>query len=232
MTTTNVAGLSGLFVKNAASDAGKDFAPVASVFWAPYVIVTNTKVPAKSIKEFVEYARANPGKLNWAVVPNNAIHLDALDLIRAMGLKMAIVPYKGAAPAHLALLANEVQTYMAGGFFGFREAVQQGQVTILALASARPVAQLPGVPTLKAALGLDVDRKVNYGFATSPGTPKGTIDRLSRELGAIAMGELSDEVRKRGYEPEAMTADEFLQVMRDEYSRGKTIAESNGIKPQ
>jgi tripartite-type tricarboxylate transporter receptor subunit TctC len=233
MTTTNVSGMSALFIKDAVVEAGKDFAPITSVFWVPNVIITNSKTPAKNFRELIDYARANPGKLNWAAVPNTAIYLDSMELIRRLGLNTQIVPYQGGAPAQRAILANEAQIYMAGGVFGLDQLIREGQITALAVTSARPFPGMPNVPTIRTAAGLDTDLKVHYGFAATAGTPKPVLERLARELGEIAnKSELSEQIRKRGYEPDTMTPDQFQQVIVDEFRRAKSIAEAAGIKPQ
>jgi tripartite-type tricarboxylate transporter receptor subunit TctC len=232
MTVTTASGAVPIFVKDASFEPGKDLAPVQISFWAPYVIITNTKVPAKTLREFLDYAKANPGKLNWSAVPNTTQHLDTLDLIRRTGVNIAVITYQGGAPALRALVANETQAYF-GAVFGLEERVKSGQVTALAVTSAQPFPALPDLPTVKSAIGLDADLRVRYGFATTAGTPKPIVDRLARELGELSMrSELTAQIRKQGYEPESVTPEEFVTEMREQARRAREVAQTAGIKPQ
>jgi len=232
ITTTGSFGVRELFMKDQPFEPGRELAPVQTSFWAPYVIITNPKVPARTLKEFIDHARANPGKLNWAAVPNTSQHLDTLHFIRRAGVDITVITYKGGAPALQALVANEVQAYF-GAVFGLEQRVKEGQVTALAVTSTSTFSPLPNLPSVKTALGLDVDLKVRYGFGTTAGTPKSIIDRLARELGDIAMkSEVTAQIRKQGYEPESTTPEEFAEAMREEMRRGRAVAEAAGIKPQ
>jgi tripartite-type tricarboxylate transporter receptor subunit TctC len=232
MTLTTSSGAVPIFVKDASFEPGKDVAPVQTSFWAPYVIITNTKVPARTLREFIDHAKANPGKLNWSAVPNTTQHLDTLDLIRRTGVSITVVTYQGGAPALRALVANETQAYF-GAVFGLDERVKSGQVTALAVTSAQPFPALPDLPTVKAAIGLDTDLKVRYGFATAAGTPKAIVDRLARELGELSTrSELTAQIRKQGYEPESTTPEEFVADMREQARRAREVAQAAGIRPQ
>ena len=232
ITASTASGMLPLFVKDTSYEPGKDIEPVQLAFYAPYVIITNTQVPAKTLKEFIDYARANPGKLNFAAVPNTSQHLDTLNFIRVTGVNIVTITYQGGAPALRALLANEAQAYF-GAVFGLDQQVKAGKITPLAVTSSKPFPILPDIPTVKSAIGLDLDLTIRYGFATTAGTPKPIVDKLAREIADIVMkSEMNAQIRSQGYEPQVTTPEEFSAEMLRETRRAREIAQAAGIKPQ
>lgn len=221
-----------LFVKEAAVAFPRDIQPVAPVLYAPYVIFTNTQVPVKNMSEFAAHAKANPGKLNFALVPGSGQQLDTLWFIKRAGFDMVPIPYQGGAPALRAVLANEAQAYF-GAAFGLDAQIKAGKITPLSVTSAQRFPQLPDVPTVKETLGFDMDSSVQYGFHTNGGTPKAIVERINREMAEISMkSDMTAQIRKQGYEPMTMTPDQWLTVMQAEARRGVETAQAAGIKPQ
>src|SRR6478752_38295 len=130
-------------------DPLKDFAPITLIASAPSVLVVNPKVPAQNIAEFTAYARANPGKLNYASNgTGSAAQLAAAMYETMAGVKMVHVPYKGIAPAMTDLLSGEVQL-MFGTVVALVPHIQAGKLRPLAVTSRQRSALLPDVPTLR-----------------------------------------------------------------------------------
>lgn len=220
-----------LFLKDATFVPGKDIEPLTPVLFAPYVIFTNTQVPAKNLREFIALVKTNPGKMNFAYVPNSGQQLDTLSFIKRTGMDIVPVSYQGGAPALRSILANEAQAYF-GAVFGLDAQVKAGKITPLAVTSAQRFPILPDVPTVKEAIGLDMDSTVQYGFFTTGGTPKPVLDKLAREIASIASGDMAAQIRKQGYEPITMSPEKWTLVILEEGRRGTIVARDAGIKPQ
>jgi tripartite-type tricarboxylate transporter receptor subunit TctC len=220
-----------LFIKGASFVPGKSVQPLTPAFWAPYVIITNTQVPAKTLKEFVAHAKANSGKLNFASAGGGQ-GLDTSWLIKQAGIDMVIVNYQGGAAALRALLSNEVQAYL-GAVFGLDQQVKAGKITALAVTSARRFPPLPDIPTAKEAAGIDMDATIQYGFFTHVGTPKPTVERLVKEMTDIVLRtDMRAQIVKQGYDPLTMSPEEWTKSMLEEQRKAKIVAEATGVKPE
>jgi tripartite-type tricarboxylate transporter receptor subunit TctC len=221
-----------LFLRTASFQPGKDVQPVAGVAYAPYVIITNTQVPARTLKDFIALVKGSPGKLNFVVVPASGQLLDTMDFLKRAGMDMVIVPYQGGAAALRAVLANEGQAYF-GAALGLEQNIQAGKLTALAVTSARPFASLPDVPTVKAATGIDFDAGVLYGLFTVPGTPNAIVQRLYREIVDIAQNtEVANALRKQSYEIRPTSPEDYTALINNELRRGREIAKAANIQPQ
>ena len=230
MASSNSSVTMPLLVKGATFELGKNAEALTPAFFAPYVIITNTQVAAKSLREFLEHAKANPGKLNWAA-GGGTQRLDTFYFIRQNNLDIVIVNYQGGAPSLRSLIANETQAYF-GAVFGLDPQVKAGKVRALAVTSAARFPALPDVPTVKEAIGMDLDLAVQYGFFTSGGAPKVVVDRLGREIADIAKGEMAAQTRKQGYEPLTMTPDEWTRALKSELERVRGVVAAAGVQPE
>jgi len=159
-------------------DPVKDFAPVTLLASAPSVLVVNPAVPARTIAQFTAYARANPGKLNYASNGNgSAAQLAAAMYEYLAGVKMVHVPYKGIAPAMTDLMSGEVQL-MFGTIVALVPHIQAGKLRPLAVTSRQRSALLPDVPTLAESGLPDYQAGSWYGIMAPAGTPPAVIERL------------------------------------------------------
>jgi tripartite-type tricarboxylate transporter receptor subunit TctC len=220
-----------LFLKTASFEPGKDVQPVVGVAYAPYVIITNTQVPAKTLKDFISLVKASPGKLNFVAVPASGQLLDTLDFMKRAGMDMVVVPYQGGAAALRAVLANEGQAYF-GAALGLEQNIQAGKLTALAVTSARPFANFPGLPTVKAATGIDFDAGVLYGIFTVPGTPDAIVQKLYKEIADIAQNTgVGDNLRKQSYEIRPTSPEDYTALINNELRRGREIAKAANIQP-
>lgn len=220
------------FIKGASFEPGRDVEPLTGVLYAPYVIITNTQTPVKNLKEFLAYAKGNPGKLNFAVVPNIGQHVDTIDFINKAGANIVIVPYAGGAAALRSVLTNEAQAYF-GAALGLEENVRAGKLTPLAVTSAQPFARLPDVPTVKAATGIDFDSGILYSLFASPGTPKPILDKLHREIVDIVQTpDITAQFVKLGYEVRTTSREALGALLVREGRRAIEIAKAAKIEPQ
>ena len=161
----------------------RDIDPVANVIQVPNVMEVNPEVPAKTVKEFIDYVKANPDKVNVASSGNGtSIHLSG-ELFKMMtGVKMTHVPYKGSAPMLTDLLAGQVQVTFDNlpSSIGF---IKAGKLRALGVTTATRSPQLPDVPTVAETVP-GYEASAFFGFGVTHGTPKEVIDLLNKEINA------------------------------------------------
>jgi tripartite-type tricarboxylate transporter receptor subunit TctC len=162
----------------------RDTAPIAGLIRFPNVMEVNPAVPAKTVPEFIAYAKANPGKINYASSGNGStIHMSA-ELFKMMaGVDLVHVPYRGGAPALTDMLAGQVQV-MFDNLPTSLEHIRAGKLRPLAITSTTRSELLPDVPTL-ADFVPGYESSAWYGVGAPKGTPAEIVDRLNREINAI-----------------------------------------------
>ena len=167
-------------------DPVKDFAPVANLIVAPQVIVVRPDLPARTLPELVSYARANPGKLNYASSGNGSLQHVTGEMIKLLaGVEMTHVPYKGTGPALTDLLGSNVDMTFttAPPLIGH---IKAGKLRALAVTGNVPLSTLPDVPTTAKIKGFEkLDASSWFAVYAPAGTPKPVIDRLSGEISKI-----------------------------------------------
>jgi tripartite-type tricarboxylate transporter receptor subunit TctC len=211
-------------------DVARDFTPVALFCTAPNVMVVSPAVPAKTVAEFVSYAKAHGGKLNYASGGiGSSSHLSA-ELFKSMaGVEMTHVPYKGAAPAVAAVLANEVQL-MIGNLPPWSAHLKAGKVQALAVTTAKRHASLPDVPAMAEALA-GFETVAWFGLLAPTGTPPEVVARLNQAVNAA----LNDEqVRSRiaatGCDPTPLAQGAFAARVQGDIARWKKLATERNIR--
>jgi len=171
--------------KNLPYDPLNDFVGVAAVGEAPTIVAINDKVPVKTLKEFIEYAKNNPGKINYGSAGNGTgPHLAAEVLAHLTGIKMVHVPYKGAGPASVDLAAGQVQLGMIA-IGSAKGQIAAGQVRVLAVAGARRLAALPDVPTFDQAGVSGYDVTNWFGMLAPRGTPRDVVASLNSHINQV-----------------------------------------------
>jgi len=161
----------------------RDTVPVAGIARVPNVMEVNPEVPVKTVQEFIDYAKKNPGKLNMASSGNgSSIHLSG-ELFKAMtGVDMVHVPYKGSAPAITDLAGGQVQV-MFDNLPSSISFIKAGRLRALGVTSAQPVPVLPGVPTVAETVpGFEASSW--FGVAAPKGTPNEIVEKLNKEINA------------------------------------------------
>lgn len=164
----------------------KDFTPVAIVGVVPLVFVVNPSVPVKNMKEFIAYAKANPGKLTFASSGAGAPQRLAMEMFRyQLGLDLLHVPYKGSGPAMTDLVGGQVLS-MSETVPAALQFIQAGQLRALAVTTNKRISQLPDVPTITEATGLpNFDVVSMFGIEAPAGTPKFIVNKLSADIKTI-----------------------------------------------
>jgi len=215
--------------KNLTFDALKDFAPVVLMASLPMGLFVNPSLPVKNVAEFIELAKAQPGKINYASSGNGAVsHIIGAMFADATGVKLTHVPYRGSFPAKADLLSGTVQA-MFSDVDLVQQDVRAGKLRALAVATEKRLEVFPDVPTF-AELGLQslvVSSQV--GVLVPAGTPRPIIDKLNAEIVQILRTpEMSQRIRERGMQVVASTPEEFGRILAADYERfGKLVKSAN-----
>lgn len=195
----------------------KDFAPVAMVAYSPHLLAVSTKVPANTPAELVAYAKAQNGKLNYAVAAGmgSASHLAGVMYAQRNGIGWGYVPYKGGAQAITDLIGGQVDV-MFNGMVATYPHVKAGKIKLIAISSTQRNAQMPDTPTVAESLPGFLTGSFQ-GLLAPAGTPKAVVDKLHAEVQRIAaLPEIKERLTALGAEPSGMTPDQFGQWMRSE----------------
>jgi tripartite-type tricarboxylate transporter receptor subunit TctC len=210
-------------------DPLKDFAPVSMVAQISYVLTVGPSLPVTSLREFIDYAKANPGKVNYGSPGNGSGPHIAVELLKSLtGIDIVHVPYKGAGPAMTGLLGGEVQMTVLAAAAAVPH-IQAGKVKALAALSKERIAALPAVPTSKEA-GVDnwvVD--LWWGILVPAGTPREMVNRLHAAwVKTAALPETIEKMRAAGFEPLSSTPEQLNAFINAETVRwAKVIKDAN-----
>ena len=216
-----------------AYDPVKDFAPVTLIASAPSVLVVNPSVPARTVAELTAYARAHPGKLNYASNgAGSAAQLAAAMYESMAGVKMVHVPYKGIAPAMTDLLSGEVQL-MFGTVVALVPHIQAGKLRPLAVTSKTRSALLPDVPTMAESGLPEYEAGSWYGIMAPAGTPSEIIDRLHGGIvTALAQPDVAKRLAAEGAVVIGSTPAAFAAHLKRELARVGKVVRAAGIRAE
>jgi tripartite-type tricarboxylate transporter receptor subunit TctC len=214
-------------------DTHKDLVPVTLLAQSPNVLVVHPSVPARSFRELVAYAKANPDKLNFASPGDGSgAHLAGELLKIDAGIAATHVPYKGIAPAVNDLLGGNVQMMFAG-ISTVLQHVKSGKLVALAIASPKRSPQLPDVPTVDESGLRGFDVTSWYGIVTRAGTPPSILQRLQRDMAeALQHEDVKARLASLGLEPVGNTPEAFGKLIDAESRKWTDIVRKANIKPQ
>jgi len=208
-----------------------DIAPVAGIIRFPNVMVVNPLVPAKTVPEFIAYAKANPGRLNMASSGNGStIHVSG-ELFKMMtGVNMVHVPYRGGAPALTDMISGQVQV-MFDNVPTSIEFIRAGKLRALAVTTATRSEVLPDLPTV-ADFVPGYEASAWYGVGVPKGTPDDIIDKLNKEINAI-LAEPKPKARLAdlGASLLAGSSADFGKLVADETEKWGKVVKFSGTKP-
>ena len=208
-----------------------DIAPVAGVIRFPNVMVVNPLVPAKTVPEFIAYAKANPGRLNMASSGNGStIHVSG-ELFKMMtGVNMVHVPYRGGAPALTDMISGQVQV-MFDNVPTSIEFIRAGKLRALAVTTATRSEVLPDLPTV-ADFVPGYEASAWYGVGVPKGTPDDIIDKLNKEINAtLAEPKAKARLADLGASLLAGSPADFGKLVADETEKWGKVVKFSGAKP-
>lgn len=228
--TSSIASSPALYSKRLSYDVTKDLVPVARTASLPIVLVVPTKSPFKTVEELVAYAKANPGKLNYASAGNgNVTHLASLSFEDAVGIKSTHIPYKGEAPALVDLMAGMVDYYFATSA-GAIPAVKSGRLKALAVATKQPLDTLPGVPTLDATVAKGLELAAWSGLMAPTGTPADIVAKLNGAVGkALADPEVLAFFANQSAQATPSTSEEYGVFLKSEVDALAKVIKGAGL---
>lgn len=212
-------------------DPIKEFAPVIMISYSPHVLAVHPSVPANSIKELIAFAKANPGKLNFANSgTGGAPHLAGVDFAQRADIKWTYIQYKGGSAATTDVVAG-VSNVLFNGMLATYPSVKGGRLRGLAVTSAERAASAPDLPTV-AESGMPGFVTGSYqGLLAAAGTPREVIAKLNAELSrALSTPEIKDMLAKQGTEVRAGTPEALGTFIAAEKARWATVVRDAGIK--
>ena len=198
----------------------KDFSYVGAIGRVPVTLVVHPGFQARTLPDFVVYAKAHPGKVNFASAGNTSLHRIAMEMFqRAAGLRLTHVPYKGGSPAVQDVIGGQVEAMMMDLTIGLQN-IRAGQVRPLAVAATHRIASIPDVPTF-AELGLQqVNAFTLHGVVGPAGLAAPVIDRLNSEINkATRQPKVMQLFADAGLEPSPGTPADFRNLVRAESAR-------------
>ena len=207
----------------------QDIAPVGGFVRVPNVMEVNPNVPAKTVAEFIAYAKANPGKINMASSGNGtSIHLSGELFMMMTGVKMQHVPYKGSAPALIDLMAGQVQV-MFDNLPASIGHIKAGKLRPLGVTTAQRSPELPDVPTVGDTVA-GYEASAFFGLGAPKGTPKEIIDLLNREINAALKDEgMLKKLADLGGIPMPGSAADFGKVIVDETAKWEKVVHAANL---
>lgn len=219
--------------KNLGYDPVKAFVPIASVFSSPQVLVVNPSVPAGSMRELIEYARANPGKVSYAS-PGFGTQPHLLgEMLKLIGkVNMVHVPYKGSAPVLADLIAGQVQVFFDTATFLLPH-LESGRLRALAVADEERSAQLPSVPTTVESGFPELQASFWIGVLAPAGTPVPIVTRLNAAINEVVRSkEMAATLTKLSARPRTGTPEQFAAFMAAERTKWTAIINEAHIRAE
>ncbi len=216
---------------NLSWDPVRDFTPVGMLVVSPHVLAVHPSVPAKNLRELVEYARANPGKLNYATSGNGSVPHVGVELFKQQNkLFITHIPYRGAGPAMLDVVAGNVQMTVATppSLLGF---VQSGKVRALAVAAPKRLPQMPDVPTAAEAGFPGFELEAWVALFAPMGTPPAVVNKLTDAVKvALQSPQVRTSAEAAGVEIRYMTPPQLDTVVRKDIDYWSKVIKTSNIR--
>ena len=218
---------------NPGYDAGKDLAPVARLTLIPNILLVHPSVPAKTLRQFIDLARARPGKLNFGSGGAGTTNHLANEMLKYLEkINIVHVPYKGVTQAMVAMMGGEVDEVVMPVATAI-QAVRGGKVRALAILSEKRTPSLPEVPTSKEAGVDNFLVSVWYGMFAPAATPRDVVTRLNQELlRALDAPDIRERLTSMGVDAWPGSPEQLGELLRTEIDRYKAVARGAGLQRQ
>ena len=210
-----------------------DFQPVANVLSAPQIIVVRSELPVKTLAELVAYAKANPGKLNYASSGNGSLqHVTGAMLEQQAGIKMVHVPYKGTGPALQDLLGGQVDLTF-GTAPPFMPHVQSGKLRVLAVTGTQRLPSLPDAPTTAEAGYAGVNATSWFAVFAPAATPRPVIDKLTADLKKVVENPaFKQKAQEQGATADYMNPQQLGAMVKTDWANWAQVVKSSKIEAE
>ncbi|KDD15874.1 tripartite tricarboxylate transporter substrate binding protein [Bordetella bronchiseptica] len=217
--------------KDAKFKVRDDFTPISTIGEVPNVVAIPTDLPARTLKEFIDYAKARDGQLNYATTAS-ITYLQTALMLKSAGLNLQRIPYKGAAPAAVALMSGDVQ-FMMSGIGPMVPQVQSQKIRALAVTSAKRSALLPDVPTAIEAGLPGFTSTVWYALLAPANVPPDIVKRLNESTrAALQNPELIAKLTAQGVEQQGSSPEELSQFLAAEEAKWMATVDELGARQQ
>jgi tripartite-type tricarboxylate transporter receptor subunit TctC len=212
-------------------DVHKDLVPVIITSSQPNVLAVTSQLPVRTVQELVAYARANPGKLNFASVGNgSSSHLNAELLESVAGIDIVHIPFNGSPPAVTATIQNETQMIFAV-MQPLQPQIQAGKLRALAVTSARRFPLLPELPTIAESGYPGFEALAWNGVLVPTGTPKAVVQRLNSEINAVLKDpDVVQKMHAAGFDLVGGTPEDFAALIKGESEKWAPVIRKAGVK--
>lgn len=217
--------------KDAGFDGVKDFAAVAQVTSAPLFVIVPGNLPVNDLRGFIEYAKKQPTPLPYATAGIGSFgHLASELFVKAAGLQMTHIPYRGQAPTTNAVITGEVSLLITSMSSAMSEFIKTGKLKLLAVTAAQPSTLSPGVPTVGSVLP-GFAAETWFGFVTTVGTPPETINRLNADINRILQTrEYSEKMAALGQQISIKTPAQLSALITEDSARWGQVVRDNNIR--
>jgi tripartite-type tricarboxylate transporter receptor subunit TctC len=229
--TASTFTISPMTMANPPFDVVKDFAPVALVAKAPLAVAIGNQVPAKDIKGLIAYAKANPGKMTFAVGSiGSAGHLSTELIKKAGGIDYLVVPYKGTAPAYQDLVGGRIDGFV-DPILGSQPYAKSGMLKVLAVTSKARVPSMPDVPTVGETIP-GYEFYSWYGVWGPAKLPPEIAQKLNAEVNKALAGDMKQKLEAQGLLLTPGSIDDFVKFQRDDMALSRKIVTESHIKAE
>ena len=232
MGNNSVLATNATLYKTMAFDPVKELAPIALVASQPNILVVHPSVPVKNVKELIAFAKSRPGQLNYASSGSGAAaHLSA-ELFKSMtGVNMVHIPYKGASPALIDVLAGQCQVMFATAL-SVQPYLQAGRLRPLAVSTAKRARTIPDLPTVAEAGVPGFEASTWHGVVTTAGTPQPVIAKLNAEVNKLLkLPEVSTSLNRQGAEIMGGSPQDFAAYIKSEIPKWAKVVKASGARP-
>ena len=216
--------------KNLPYDSVRDLAPVSQLAASPLILCVHPSFPARSVKELVAFLKARPGQIDFGTSGNGSPPHFATELFMLLtGTRMAHIPYKGAGPAAVDLVAGQIPIYFMNALSAV-PLVRSGRLRALGATSPKRFDALPQLPTIAEA-GVPGYEMTNwYGLLAPGATPRAVVEKVQREVARILnLPELRERLNKEGAVVVASTPDEFARFLKAEMEKAAKVVKASGM---
>ena len=213
-------------------DPVKSFVGVAMLAQSPQVLVIAPSIPAKTVQEFIAYAKAHPGKLNFGFGLGTLPHILGESFKAVTATNIASIPYKGGAQAITDMLGGRIDMNF-GTQATLLPLIRQGKVRALAVTTATRARDLPEVPTMAESGLPQLTLSFSAGLLAPAGTPPEIVHKLNAEINeAMKTPELAARMAKLGFEPKIWSPEEYGAFLAEEAQRWPPLVKASGVKPE
>jgi hypothetical protein len=223
--------LPGLYGANLPYDALKDFTPLVWAGSTQNALVVRNELPVNNVRELLEYARKNPGKLNYGSTGSGSSnHLTMELLMKMTGVKMAHIPYKGSAPAVTAMIGGEIDA-LFDNVPNVLQHIKAGRMKVIGVSGLQRSVLLPDTPTVAEAGVPGFEVNVWFGMQVPAGTPKAVVDKLNRDIVTLLKEpDVVQRFRNQGVEVAASTPEQFGTLVRSEITKWTQLIREANIR--